>query len=55
MLNLKKFADSDKDKVAKLLSADNDWDVSFGADHKSIVCRRGKYIVLKYEQTVNKL
>ena len=57
MLNLKKFADNDKNKVAMLLSADNDWDISFGADHKSIVCRRGKYssnmFVIEYDKKIN--
>ena len=54
MLDLKKFADSDIDKIANLLPTDDGWDISFGADHKSIVCRHGKYsenmFVVEYDK-----
>lgn len=57
MFEAKKFTDYDLRSVKKTLSETDDWDVTFGADKKSIVCRRGKYsanmFVIEYDKKIN--
>lgn len=57
MFEAKKFTDYDLRSIESILSGKENWTITFGADKKSIVCRRGKYsanmFVIEYDKKIN--